>query len=148
MEQAKTPEGIPPRLRDYFFQVVVKFQNDESLFDHRQDGDIDFALLDNIISWTQFQKSIPKIKIHRLFTSLSADEINSWSETAICSDSSYTPPNFFSYYVIGVPSEFYARTVWQRLVNNTNVEWAYVVNDSTPPNAPTIEPELMEIKQE
>ena len=95
MEKEKTNKEVPPKMRDFFFQVVVKFQDEQSLFDLRNGHDIDFGLLDSVIPWRQFRNSIPDIKVHRLFTSLSTDEINTLVERARSLDSNYRPPNFF-----------------------------------------------------
>jgi len=148
MEKEKTNKEVPPKMRDFFFQVVVKFRDEQSLFDLRNGHDIDFGLLDSVIPWRQFRNSIPDIKVHRLFTSLSTDEINTLVERARSLDSNYRPPNFFFYYVIGVPTEMDARTVWQALAENKNVEWTYIVNDSTPPNALPIEVDSVDIARE
>src|SRR4030095_1688136 len=146
MEQGKVIQGSPHRLQDFFFQVVVKFQDDHTLFDSGED--IDFDLLNEIIPWSQFRNSLPEIKINRLFTSLSVDELKRLVETATSLDRRYQAPNFLSYYLIGCPTEFDARAVGQSLVANRNVDWAYIVNDSTPPNDSANESYVVDMRQE
>jgi hypothetical protein len=53
MEQEKIIQGSPHKLQDFFFQVVVKFQDDQTVLDLGED--VDFDLLDDIIPCNQFR---------------------------------------------------------------------------------------------
>src|SRR4051812_45120169 len=99
------------------FQVVLKLCNNVSTPRGNQAG-----ISDDVIPWTQFKMKVPEIKIGRLFTSLSADEIVALVEAAKSSDKLYRPPNFLGYYVISCRTEIDAQAVLQSLLTNENVE--------------------------
>jgi len=111
------------------FQIVIKLKGSLSIPDSHKT-----EINDNIIARILFQAAIPETKVERLFTSLSAEHIAGLVENAKNFDNEYQPPDFFLYYVISFAAENDRQVVLQNLATHENVEWAYTINESLPPN--------------
>jgi len=110
--------------------IIVKLRKGLSLPGDGQNEDLFFQT--NIID--KFQDAISRIKIRRLFTSLTSSEIDNLVNKAKALDKGYQPANFAGYYVIGCPTEISAETLLQNLLANKNIELAYIINDAIPPH--------------
>ncbi|MBC7826871.1 MAG: S8 family serine peptidase [Chitinophagaceae bacterium] len=110
------------------FRLIVKFY-DHLCFPYHDAKEInEFFLHHDIISWQQLLNIFQGIKINKLFTSLIPDQIIAWVDKASKSDSTYKPPDFFSYYSISWTCEINTRELLRRLRKDKNVELAYLQN--------------------
>jgi len=114
-------------MKSPFFQVVFKLRKD--VFAEAVYGDI--------ILRTQLQAKIPDIKVGRLFTSLSFDQMQGLVERGKSLDKEYQPPDFLAYHFIGCSTEADAKVILESLLIHKNVERAYIINDSAPPDTST-----------
>jgi hypothetical protein len=124
---------------------VVKLQKDLPLPDDSQSEGLFFQT--EIIPRIQLQEAAARIKIRNLFTSLTFSEINDLVNRAKSLDSSYEPPNFSAYYVIDCPIEINATIFLENLLAHENVELAYIVNDSMPPQVVNGDPRVLDTLQ-
>jgi hypothetical protein len=124
---------------------VIKLQKDLPLPNDSQSEDLFFQT--EIIPWIQLQDAASRVKIRKLFTSLTVAQINNLVNRAKVLDKGYEPPNFSGYYVIDCPTEIYAKALLQDLLANKKVELAYIINDSTPPQLVNDDPEVLDILQ-
>jgi len=95
----------------------------------------------------QLQERIPGIRIRSLFTSLTFAEIDDLVNKAKTLDTNYEPPDFSGYYVIECPMEINSQTLLENLLANQNVELAYVIIDSTPPEFTNAAHRVLDILQ-
>ena len=128
-----------------FVPIVVKLQKDLPLPDDSQREEFFFQT--EIIPRIQLLETEPWIKIRNLFTTLNFPEINDLVKRAKSLDPNYEPPNFSAYYVIGCSIKINAKNLLQAILANRNVELAYIVNDSTPPQALNDDPQVLDILQ-
>jgi len=128
-----------------FVPIVVKLQKDLPLPGDSQSEGLFFQT--EIIPRIQLQEAAARIKIRNLFTSLTFSEINDLVKRAKSLDSRYEPPNFSAYYVIDCPIEINATIFLENLLAHENVELAYIVNDSMPPQVVNGDPKVLDTLQ-
>jgi len=112
--------------------IVVKLNEDLASAGNSQSEDLFFTT--KVIRGDKFRETGLEIKVSRLFTSLTCSQIESLVNKAKAFDKGYEAPNFADYYVIDCPIEM-NETLLQSLQKNENVELAYLINDSAPPQA-------------
>lgn len=82
-------------------RVIVKFRDDIELpYDDRLHLRLDRL---QVGPWRQLMEHFPGISIRRMFTAVAANRIRQLVDRAVQRDSTYRPPNFLTYVVIGCP---------------------------------------------
>lgn len=95
-----------------------------------------------------FQKKTRGLNIKRLFTSVSSTEISDLVRRARLTDASYDAPSFLAYHAVDCLDHTTAQQLLQELLDSKDVELAYLVNDSTPPQLSNVDSQVSEISQQ
>ena len=114
----------------FLHRIVVKFHNDLNL-PYSEAAEInDFFLQNGIISWEHLSEWFPGIRINKLFTSVGPEEIIEWVYKATKADPEYQAPDFLTYYSIDCPGEIKSDELLEMLLNDKNIELAYIQSRS------------------
>ncbi len=117
-------------------RIVVKFHDDFHMpYDGQQEIN-DFLLDKNIISWNQMLKTYPGIRVNKLFTSLSKNDLLEMVTKAKNRNKLYAPPNFLTYFAIDFPDEKDKDKLLKEIWKDKNIEYAYKESMAYPPSAP------------
>ncbi|HEV8284478.1 MAG TPA: S8 family serine peptidase [Chitinophagaceae bacterium] len=116
--------------KTFLYRIVVKFQDHLNLPYGSAAEVNEFFLQNDILPWQHFLKLFPGIRIAKLFTSISAEEIIAWVNKAKRSDPEYQPPDFLSYYTIDCPHEIKRDELLPMLLSYKVVEQAYTQSGS------------------
>jgi len=113
MEENKTGQTS-----DFPFRIVAKFQDDTNLFYPGETGMTDLSSQGFVSPLRYIFETFPRIRINRLFTSISSGEIIGLVNRAVSTDTGYQPPNFLSYYSIDCPIEINATDLLQTVLKD------------------------------
>lgn len=123
----------------YRYRVVVKFKDQIQIpYTDEGDGVGSYVEENNIGPWKRLEADFPGITLRPKLTSVSQEELQDLVRRAVAIDATYTPPNFFTYFVIDVPLGFDSEKLANELSQWDNVQYAYV--ESEPVQAPSVMP--------
>lgn len=104
------------------YRIVIKLQDafyvskeDDHMFPNEQPG-----------QWVGINNLMPGLSFHRLFTSVSPQEIASLVCRAKARDINYHPPNFLNYYVLDFDAKTTAQHALEELMANKAIEKVYL----------------------
>jgi len=116
----------------YTPRVVVKFQDFVEL--PYEDNVEKYLEKYQLGPWKRLADEFEGIKINRLITSVKEDKIRSLIDRATEMDSTYQPPNFFSYFTIETPADVDPMALAKSLSSWKTVQSAYFDPPGSEPN--------------
>lgn len=116
---------------NYLPRIVIKFR--EGVVKQYVDGAEEIFTEDSIGAWRELEKSYPGIRLRRLYTSLSPQEIQALVSRAKDANPDYRPPNFLTYFALTVPGGSDPVELMRRISALDQVEHAYIEGKPAPP---------------
>jgi serine protease len=118
------PAQIPRVILKFHDSVMLPYEDGIGSAIDQRTGD----------SWRALEQRFPGVEIVRLYRAVSQDELTDTIRRAVANDSTYRPPNFFTFYVVRFPETVDAEEVASALRLWPSVELAY---PEGVPSAPT-----------